>query len=83
MSNKGDQLRGELLLSSRHLLSGNVKVNCQEYRLYTATAAIQSLQGCWKGGKLMHHWLSSGGHWTFMELFSASSGHNITLKCWR
>lgn len=54
MSNKGDQLRGELLLSSRHLLSGNVKVNCQAYRLYTVTAAIQSLQGCWKGGKLMH-----------------------------
>lgn len=32
MSNKGDQLRGELLLSSHHLLSGGIKVNCQEYR---------------------------------------------------
>lgn len=54
MSNKGDQLWGELLLSSRHLLSGNVKVNCQEYRVYTPTAAIQCPQGCWEGGKLRH-----------------------------
>lgn len=50
MSNKGDQLWGELLLSSRHLLSGNVKVNCQEYRVYTLLPFSIPREG----GKLRH-----------------------------
>lgn len=49
VSNKGDQLRGELLLSSCLLLSGNANVSCREHRS-SLPAAIQSYQGCREGG---------------------------------